>query len=594
VKSTRFADGTHLQDGARSSGQIKKALLARDHSLGQEVMEDGEEVTVEGFSWQDPFRNGSTLARDTSTSSDIYKNDRLDEKRLASHSFPGPPPPPLPPHAIPVARVDTSICMMDQPPHPPPPHFRWTSNGSIGSIGQFLPPGSPSNGYSPPPPHPHLTSEDRRNFYSYARYESWGPAGPSAPSYQAYLAHPHYSGSWQHVPREHSLVHNPLPNASVSHPASYAAFDSRSGSGYWPPPHGHDPNYNYYYPPDSSAAYQYPPGGPPAFHLSSGPIYSTMGASPSPLTPPPPPSTPASQSSGEAHIIAPPSSPVRSGPPSPPYQVDFNVAQSWSGQDPEEIARTWSGEDYDTFDVSKASPHRLNSVYDDNSGCRANTVPKPDGVKRMTSNQNETPETRTDLVGFSVKRCALNRDHSMVSNRLKAQYKDKGFNSENEITQLSTDLEHSSLGTSIPKPQASKNGERAFTYDPVSIDLTTKQRPMSLSNSDRSSTLEELALDVDHFDSCGATQVHVDPGSDNEGLVLVDKKENPPRPEVLHASDRFTTSDFLGMIDDSKWTTMVDQVEVDEVLPRPDWLRNTDRVTTSDFLDMINEPVGDS
>jgi hypothetical protein len=480
VESERFADGAHLEDRARSTGQIKQAPLARDHTLGQEVLEDGGELTVEGFSWQGPFENGSTLAKDTSTSYDYYKSDRLVEEQLASHSFSGPP-----------TSVDTNTCMMDQPPH-----FRWTSNGGVESVGQYSSPGFPRNGYSPTPTPllPHLTCEDRRNFYSYARYKSWGPAGPSAPSYQEYLPPLHNSGSWQLEPRWHSLAHNPRPNGSVNHPTSYAAFDNCSGSGYWPQHHGHDPNYNCNYPLISSPAYQYPPGDPPS------------------------------------------------------------------------------------------SPHRLHSVCDDHSGGHANTVPKPDGVKRMTSNQNETLETRTDLVGVSVKRCSLNRDLSMVSNRLKAQYQDKCYSSEPEITQLSTDLENSDLGPSIPKPLPSKIEERAFTCDSLSIDSLR--------------TIEDMALSLDDFDVCDAKRVQVGPVSVTEALLLGDMKENTPRPVVLHASDRLIRSDslelFLEIFDDSNGKTMDEQVEMDKVLLIPDRLTATGRVTSADILEMINKPVWDS
>ena len=69
-KSTRFAEGTKSEP----SGRVKKAVLARDHSLGREYLQAGEQVSLDGFSWQDPFQT---------------------KKKEASH----PAPPPPPPHA---------------------------------------------------------------------------------------------------------------------------------------------------------------------------------------------------------------------------------------------------------------------------------------------------------------------------------------------------------------------------------------------------------------------------------------------------------------------------------------------------------------
>ena len=49
-KTTRFAEGTKTE-----SKHVKKAVLARDHSLGREYLHAGESVSLEGFSWQDPL-----------------------------------------------------------------------------------------------------------------------------------------------------------------------------------------------------------------------------------------------------------------------------------------------------------------------------------------------------------------------------------------------------------------------------------------------------------------------------------------------------------------------------------------------------------
>lgn len=130
---------------------------------------------------------------------------------------------------------------------------------------------------------------------------------------------------------------------------------------------------------------------------------------------------------------------------------------------------------------------------------------RPTIVKRATSNQNETLETKPDLRGPSVKRAALNRDNSLVSNRLKAEYMNKTvkeadtFDSDKEVRNLSGNLEQTSLevseatGKIRPKPLSAT--ERVSTIDKIAMDLMVKPEP--LNNRSRSTTIEALALDFD-------------------------------------------------------------------------------------------------
>ena len=82
----------------------------------------------------------------------------------------------------------------------------------------------------------------------------------------------------------------------------------------------------------------------------------------------------------------------------------------------------------------------------------------------MTSNQNETVETKPDLCGPSVKRAALNRDQSATANRLKAAHlpeyynKNGKFDTEHEMNVLTDNLEQSTLNNSVEKPQAKSFG----------------------------------------------------------------------------------------------------------------------------------------
>lgn len=213
TKTTRFAAGTKEESGSKT----KKPLLARDHSLGREYIEAGDSVSLEGFTWQDPFQVG-------------------DSKRTPSFG---------------------SSSGGSQPPHAAayPPAGRHSSSGSMGIA-------PPQHGPPPPPDYYGRISDGAPRQYSNGRYDSWGSPYPYAPPPPPPAVHgPTHqrSGSWTHPPppppgipshqrsgswngREHSLAFNPLIGASVAHPADRGTFDStRSSSGYWtyrsPPRH---------------------------------------------------------------------------------------------------------------------------------------------------------------------------------------------------------------------------------------------------------------------------------------------------------------------------------------------------------------------
>jgi hypothetical protein len=430
TKTTRFAEGTK-----KESNQVKKAILARDHSLGREYLQAGEAVSLEGFSWQDPFKRESSYGSQSGGS---------------SSSHPTPPPPP------PAASY--------------PPAGR---NSSHGSLGMAPPIHVTSLGGPPPPPdyYGRVASDERQHQFSSGRYESWGSAyayppppppahGPhhqrsgswthAPPSPLPHGSHHQRSGSWTHAPplrsgswtsgREHSLSSYPLVGASVSIAATSGAFDSsRSGSGYWGEPMT----------PTTSTTISPPPPPPP------GPYGGPPGAYRSPsnsVTPPPP----------------------NNNTPSPqnPYQVDPTIANQWSGG---EVRRTWSEDqavrrswsrEYDDRPApySNADNSPMRSGGEGGASNNNNNLPRPNMVKRDTSNQNETYETKP-----SIKRAALNRDNSAATNRLKEEYmpefyKNGRFDAEREMRTLSDNLELSTLdnprGIAGPRPRPLKNEER--------------------------------------------------------------------------------------------------------------------------------------
>lgn len=199
-KTTRFADGTK-----DDSKKTRKPVLARDHSLGREYLGAGESVSLEGFTWQDPFQSNSrtsSYGSATSPSAQAYS---------------------------PSGRISSQGSMGIAPPHhggpPPPPDYygrvgdertRHFSNGRYDSWGATGMNGSPY-AYAPPPPH----------GATHQRSGSWTNPPvppPHVPGHQR-------SGSWNG--REHSLSYNPLIGASVARPADRRTFEHRPSSGYW-------------------------------------------------------------------------------------------------------------------------------------------------------------------------------------------------------------------------------------------------------------------------------------------------------------------------------------------------------------------------
>jgi len=384
--------------------------------------------------------------------------------------------------------------------------------GRVTSQGSYIPPdgfypGSRTNSYGMPPPPPQpgtpyhyssggsppLPAGERQFRYSTSgRYESWGSMPP--PGSPGYAFPPPQAGSWSRDPsmgREHSLGQNPLPHASIGHAGPYPAFDQRMGSGQWGPPQP--------YPGMGGApAYNYSGGPPPPGSFAPGEFSGT-----SPPMPPP------------QHHRA-PSGNVNS-PPSPRFEVSPSVASTWSGTPQEEIKKTWSG----------------SSADDMNPQCNsASATPKPEVVKRATSNQNETQETKPDLQGPSVKRAALRRNGTEITNRLQEETirQNAGLERPNpidhEIRIISRGMRQSSLnevnaGTGKPGTLASEG--RVSTLDSIDLDL---MRPGTISASDRADTVDSFSV--------------LEP--------LNDVMPSIDRPEALSFDERLTTADLMNIV----------------------------------------------
>lgn len=401
TKETRFESGTkdHQQN------QMTHGILTREHTLGREYLGSGEKLGLDGFTW-----NPASL-------------DRISSYGSAQGGY--------------------------------PPAGRYTSYGSQGAMPpQFPPSRTGSHASVPPPPMPppgpdyfrNMSQDERQRSFGSAGYDSWSrlPSGGSVPPpmppygggspYQQ-----HRSGSFG-MPRDHSLSHNPLRDASISQPAEIN-FDRRNGSGYWG-----DPNMP-------------PPPPPPPPHGMPSPMPSPSYGGPRYM-------------SGDAAQYPPQyAPPPRGGPaptsPKPPYQVDLALAKSWTTTQPEDYAQA--------ADMFSGGPDLRKSYSADSNGddrrqkVKTGTFPessdidppmvRPDMVKRMTSNQNEDFDTKRDYnaEGPSIKRAALNRDSSAAANRLKAKYAPGALKKpsaiDKEMRGLSISMEQSSLDAK-PKPLA--------------------------------------------------------------------------------------------------------------------------------------------
>ena len=299
---------------------------------------------------------------------------------------------------------------------------------------------------------------------THQRSGSWSGQGIPLPHISSGGSPFHHqrSGSWSNAPREHSLSVNPLMNASVAVAANQAAFDMTraASSGYWAEPI---------------------PGQPfsPAHHRSSGGsggAIGSMGMAPyrSPIGSPTASVTPPPQSTNSSV------SPAAGTGSAKKYDVDPNIANAWSGGSSSNNTNT-NGEPLST-DTSSAD--NVNAP-----------VPKPGIVKRDTSHQCESYETKP-----SIKKAALNRDNSLASNRLKEQYMPEFYNgtfdANKEMQKLSDNLEQSTLST--PKPASLKPDERMSTMEVIANELLSKPAPLLAEN--RVSTIDALDIDFESED----------------------------------------------------------------------------------------------
>jgi hypothetical protein len=170
-------------------------------------------------------------------------------------------------------------------------------------------------------------------------------------------------------------------------------------------------------------------------------------------------------------------------------------------------------------------------------------------VKRDTSNQNETYETKP-----SIKRAALNRDQSATSNRLKEQYMPDYFNLEMQTLQETTEQIRLSPGPGQrdhPKPKPMGESGRVSTMDAIASEIMAKPAP--LLGDSRVSTIDALDLDFDGSDSV-------------LNLDRTDDRSSLPKPNALGPNNRLTTQEFLDIVS-APLETVDDDGNDEEPLP---------------------------
>jgi hypothetical protein len=476
-KTTRFAEGTK----GNKKGKVKKAILARDHSLGREYLASGEKVDLNGFTWQDPFKKEGS--KDTSISSTGSANGPSTRPDVV-----------LPPgRENSMGSTGSFVGPYGQNQHPSIPDYygkvsfgeprREYSNGSLGTFNQP---------YMPPPPGGPV----------HQRSGSWTHPHPPLP----HGPHHQRSGSWNAGGggRDHSFSMNPLQYTSINRPAPPGAFDQRAAS--WSRNHNLPPGV-YPLPPP-------PPGAWGGFGYQSGSSMGTIGS----IGAPPP---------GPYH-----SPPHAASPTRPPYDV-MGAAKTWSDGGTPPPQGNFGSSQYEGHPPPGPGVHTSPPTRG-GEPLAPGHLPRPGMVKRDTSNQNESYETKPSR----IKKPALNRDQSATSNRLKQQYIPEALN--RDMSALPKNMEQIRLSSPVPDM-------RKAAPKPAPLDLEARQSTMD--------AVTEALTDYDMF-------------------------SRPPQPAPLNSGDRKNTMDELGY-----------DLISDIGLKKPPKLTQSDRLTTSEYLDIVNAPL---
>ena len=484
--------------------------MARDHSLGREYLASDEKVDLQGFTWQDPFKKGGS--KETSIGSSGSSN--------GPGLVPGAVLPPGRAGSMgSIGSIGSHFSQFGRGGQPPPstvpdyygrlPYGEPRREFSNGSLGSMNPP------YLPPQAGAH-----------HQRSGSWTqpPPPPPYPNRQR-------SGSWGGGGREHSFSMNPLAFTSINRPAPAEAFDpSARPTIAW--------NGHHDFPPPPGTHHQVPPpyaAAPPAPQAYGGVPFRTGNSSDG-------------SSMGTIGSIGSPQGQYRqtvANTPSPPYDA-LGVAKTWTGGGAPQAPGTYGNSQYDghpqSVPAADMSPQRgaaePHHVY--------GSMPRPATVKRDTSNQNESYETKPSR----IKKAALNRDQSATSNRLKQQYVPELFNEDmRSLHEKTGNIRLSSpvpdRSHALPKPPAVDLGGRQTTEEALTryfLDEPPPQ-PAPLKQGDRQNTMDELGYDLlGESDSLTLEST----ATDYEKLPPVSR--SLAKPQKLTPDDRLTTTEFMTIV----------------------------------------------
>jgi len=396
------------------------------------------------------------------------------------------------------------------------PAGRHTSYGSQGAMPPQFPPSRDGSRVVPPSSvdlYPNIPPEERQQSFgstsSWARIPSNGAPPPPPYGGSPYQMR---SGSFGNMSRDHSLSYNPLRDASLSAPANQLAFE-RGGSGYW------SSNGN-------------PSNLPPPPQQGMPPVYSN--------------------SSGSSRYMSGPNRgdepPIPKSQQAAPYSLDPDLAKNWSAQpqDYEKVAGMFEEGMSKSWSTGIAMDNQTSNIRESDP-----VLPRPDIVKRMTSNQNEDLETKPDLQpGRSVKRAALNRDNSMASNRLKEQYPPTSTSGSLKKPVV-LDSEMRSL--SISTEQISLDAMNAIDHSTS----TSTVKPNPLSQGERTSTIDKIAMDLLAADPSLAEAALNGESTSSENLC---------RPPAIRTEGRMRTAEYLDLINEPLG-------QDDDGMNRAEWLQ---------------------
>lgn len=517
--------------------------MERNHSLGTEVMNEGEDRGIDpGFAWVDgatsnrgavlPPGGNAGIAHGQpgiTNPPDYYGNTSVGEptRQFSNGSFSG--------YQFPPGREFSLGSFGSHGGYGAfGPPFR---QGSYGSIGSFSGPGGPTH----------------------RRSGSWSDAAPPTP-HDGFTRQ--RSGSWNAPPvsREHSLSGFPLPHTNLDEP-----LFQQTGYGNPSMPPGQFQGSHYLPPPPPPRPPPQPFSHSPGRHIVRLPSDTSIGTIGSPAQ-------------GPHRKVATQS---QSGTPTPPYDPSDwsrSAGQYPPGRD---------GGPYNQFNTQPQPGFGTDTNSQRSHPLQNGQVARPAMIKRDTSNQNETYETKR-----SLKKAALNRDQSATSNRLKQRYIPQVLDMQslqNQTEGIKLNSPSSDEADRKPpaksKPTPLKQSDRKATVDIVNEMFLTDTLPSDLPpDTSSSDTRRARPMPLSQSDRQGTATVVREMFVSGE---LPNELPPPPSEEEVEVDIQTSSDSFV------PYRNINDDLQPQlSYLPRPGNLSSVDRLTTTDGL-LISDALND-